>query len=189
VGDATGDQLRFASRRFSCTFRVGQFAIRSLSPSSLARACCEQLAESSARLVERRLSHLDTLDELLLAEQCEQRRVMANVTLEIPLTAAGGTEAEAKETFTLHVGPPLTSAEFVRGIAAASPISVEQKLLGFGSAFSARWWVADADADFDDEAGKTQLRIEAGVHSTGGFYVALHQLAFQATILATEAHQ
>jgi hypothetical protein len=117
---------------------------------------------------------------------------IANVTLEIPIAAAGPgglPEAEAKEVFTLHVGPSLPSGEFVRGIATASPISVMQKLMGYGAAFSAKWWVADADADFDDEVGKTQLRIEAGVHASGGLYVSVEQLAFQVTILATQGHQ
>lgn len=116
---------------------------------------------------------------------------LANVNLEIPLAApSGGIEGDAKETFTLHVGPSLTSGEFVRGIATASPTSIELKQMpAYGGAPGGKWWIADADADFDDEAGMTELRIEAGVHSLGFQWLAVHQLAFQVTILATEALQ
>ncbi|MDT5241308.1 MAG: hypothetical protein QOD97_3506, partial [Mycobacterium sp.] len=79
-----------------------------------------------------------------------------------------------KETFTLLAGPTLTSAQFVRATAMASPATFRP------TGQSVLVSVAQADADFDDDSGKTQIRIEAEILGD----ITLVAVAFQAMILA-----
>ena len=88
----------------------------------------------------------------------------------------------AKETFTLLVGPELTKAQFVRAVATATPNGMEFYLPAQADGWEA-WSVNETDADFDDETGRTQLRIEAQV-TVFGRRATMTSVSYQATILA-----
>ena len=54
------------------------------------------------------------------------------------------------------------------------------------SPFAVNWQITDADADWDDESGQVELRIEATVEISGGQNnnIAISGFAFHVTILA-----
>jgi hypothetical protein len=80
------------------------------------------------------------------------------------------------------VGPVLTTAQFVRAVATASPAAIKWFAGGDQNTFVA-WRVINVDADFDDETGRTKLSIEAEIELSFS-RATLETIAFQATILA-----
>jgi len=83
------------------------------------------------------------------------------------LTIAGqGTNfASGKEIFSVLLGPKLTNRQFVRAIATASIVKPQIGNIKTGG--FAAWNILDADADWDDESGQVELRIEAQVDCNG----------------------
>jgi hypothetical protein len=96
----------------------------------------------------------------------------------------GSNFAVAKETFSALVGPKLSNRQFVRAIATAS--AVRTQIVNTAPAgFSATWDIIDVDADWDDESGQVELRIEAQVSCSGSNPSAtINGFAFHVTILA-----
>lgn len=87
-------------------------------------------------------------------------------------------------TFSAHIGPQLSAAQFRRAIASASIASVS--LSGQG-AFDA-WSLSSVEADFDDDAGSVQLEFDASVSVSSGATsagVATAGVGFQVLILTT----
>ena len=96
----------------------------------------------------------------------------------------GANLAVAKETFAILVGPKLTNRQFVRAIATASIVKTQITKTGSGG-FAANWNVIDIDADWDDESGQVELRIESEVNCSGSNPSAsINGFAFHVTILA-----
>lgn len=91
----------------------------------------------------------------------------------IDFATSGG--APKKETFTLQVGPDLTKTQFLRATALAAPAEIRP----WGSP-DWRFVLSSVDADWDDDSGKTELRIEVEIMGN----ITLRQVSFQATILA-----
>ena len=96
-------------------------------------------------------------------------------------SALGGAVDDDRQTFTVLVGPVLTNAQFIRAVATAAPNGIE--IQGREANNYQVWVVNEVDADFDDETGQTQLRIEVEVHASG-LAVVIKSISFQATILA-----
>ena len=82
------------------------------------------------------------------------------------------------QTFSVLLGPKLTHRQFLRAIATASFARTET----VGHTMYNIW---DVDADWDDESGQVELRIEAdvGVFSASG-HASMNAFAFHVTILA-----
>src|SRR5437763_10697318 len=89
----------------------------------------------------------------------------------------------SKETFTVLVGPVFTRRQFVRANATAS---FTQTVLNINTLpQSTAWQMLGVDADWDDESGQVELRIEAQVNVFGsqnqasilgfGFHVTILQ--------------
>ena len=96
----------------------------------------------------------------------------------------GANLAVAKETFSVLVGPKFTNRQFVRAIATASIVKTQITNTAAGG-FAANWNVIDVDADWDDESGQVELRIEAEVNCSGSKASAsINGFAFHMTILA-----
>ncbi|PYJ49514.1 MAG: hypothetical protein DME83_11295 [Verrucomicrobia bacterium] len=71
----------------------------------------------------------------------------------------------SKETFTVLVGPVFTRRQFVRANATAS---FTQTVLNINTLpQSTAWQMLGVDADWDDESGQVELRIEAQVNVFG----------------------
>jgi hypothetical protein len=83
-----------------------------------------------------------------------------------------------KQTFSVLLGPKLTNRQFLRAIATASFARTETS----GHTMCNIW---DVDADWDDESGYVELRIEAevGAFSSSG-HASMFAIAFHVTILA-----
>ena len=104
-----------------------------------------------------------------------------NVSLAIG--SQGNNFATAKETFSVLIGPKLANRQFVRAIATASIVKTQIGNIAPGGL--ANWNIVDVDADWDDESGQVELRIEAEVRCLGSNQGAsINGFAFHATILA-----
>ena len=91
--------------------------------------------------------------------------------------------ATAKETFRALIGPKLANRQFVRAIATASIVKTQIGNIAPGG--FATWNIVDVDADWDDESGQVELRIEAQVSCLGSNQSAsINGFAFHVTILA-----
>ena len=89
----------------------------------------------------------------------------------------------AKETFSVLIGPKLANRQFVRAIGTASIVKTQIANIAPGG--SATWNIVDVDADWDDESGQVELRIEAQVNCSGSNQSAsINAFAFHVTILA-----
>src|SRR5918996_6358094 len=77
----------------------------------------------------------------------------------LAIESQGTNFGTAKETFSVAVGPRLTNRQFVRAIATASIVKTQIANIAPGG--FATWNIADVDADWDDESGQVELRIEA----------------------------
>ena len=92
----------------------------------------------------------------------------------------------SKETFTVLVGPVFTRRQFVRANATAS---FTQTVLNINTLpQSTAWQMLGVDADWDDESGQVELRIEAQVDCSGANKSAqINGFGFHVTILAAVA--
>ena len=97
-----------------------------------------------------------------------------------------------KEIFTALIGPVFKNKQFVRAIATASltktVVDYPERASAQPLATGAAWKILGMDADWDDESGQVELRIEAQVTSKGaGQEVAISGIGFHVTILAAIA--
>jgi|SRR4029434_6859155 hypothetical protein len=103
------------------------------------------------------------------------------------LFSQGVGQVHQNETFTVLIGPVLTRQQFFRAIGTASLAKTAMFLQslapnGFG------WSINGTDADWDDESGQVELRVEVSLVASGQNNRALIDgLAFQVTILAAVA--
>jgi hypothetical protein len=105
------------------------------------------------------------------------------IDVNLAIGSQGTNLAVAKETFSALVGPKFTNRQFVRAIATAS--IVKTQIANIAPQGFANWNVVDVDADWDDESGQVELRIEAQVSCLGSNQSAsINGFAFHVTILA-----
>ena len=101
----------------------------------------------------------------------------------LAIGSQGTNIATAKETFSVLIGPKLANRQFVRAIATASIVKTQIANIAPGG--FATWNIVDVDADWDDESGQVELRIEAEVSCLGSNQSAsINGFAFHVTILA-----
>ena len=101
----------------------------------------------------------------------------------LAIGSQGTNFATAKETFSVLIGPKLANRQFVRAIGTASIVKAQIANIAPGG--SATWNIVDVDADWDDESGQVELRIEAQVNCSGSNQSAsINAFAFHVTILA-----
>jgi len=101
----------------------------------------------------------------------------------LAIGSQGTNFATAKEIFRVLIGPKLANRQFVRAIATASIVKTQVANIAPGG--SATWNIVDVDADWDDESGQVELRIEAQVSCLGSNQSAsINGFAFHVTLLA-----
>ena len=101
----------------------------------------------------------------------------------LTIGSQGTNFATAKETIRALIGPRLTNRQFVRAIATASIVKTQIANIAPGG--FATWNIVDVDADWDDESGQVEFRIEAQVTCSGSNQNAsINGFAFHVTILA-----
>ena len=96
------------------------------------------------------------------------------------------TNTTIKETFTFLIGPTLTRRQFVRAIATASLNRIFLFYSGGGGStqINSNWSVESVDADWDDESGQVEVRVEVLVITGGTGSTGVTSIGFHATILA-----
>ena len=94
--------------------------------------------------------------------------------------SAGQTQ---NQTWTFLVGPTFTRGQFYRAIATASVSSQSATLQTTSGNFVLA--VSSVEADWDDESGRVEVRVEVYLSSsTGGPQVGVNQLRYWVTVLA-----
>jgi hypothetical protein len=90
--------------------------------------------------------------------------------------------ATQQQTFSVLVGPQLTRRQFISAIGVASL----SRFHFFNNPASSNFSVNAVDADWDDESGQVELRVEIEVFVAGasGSGVQISRFGFQVTILA-----
>ncbi len=100
----------------------------------------------------------------------------------------GNNTGQQTQTFTVLVGPALTRQQFVRAIGLASLAKTNFSLQTAPG--NVNWQVVAVDADWDDESGQVEVRIEVFVTVSGNNNsVNINGLSFQVTILAAMGGQ
>ncbi len=94
-----------------------------------------------------------------------------------------------KETFTVLLGPVFTRKQFVQANATASVTKTAFSIIGGVGQDNFSWQILGVDADWDDESGQVELRIEAEVTCRAASSSSSNILgfAFHVTILAAVA--
>ena len=98
-------------------------------------------------------------------------------------------QTQQNETFKVLVGPVLTRQEFFRAIGTASMAKTNLLLQSQSPPpYNLAWSITGIDADWDDESGQVELRVEVSALASGlNNQTGIGGLAFQVTILAAVA--
>jgi hypothetical protein len=97
-----------------------------------------------------------------------------------------GNYVSQKEIFTVLVGPVFARKQFFQANATAS--FTQTSLAINASPANAIWQILGVDADWDDESGQVELRIEAQLQCWGqGTQAVIYGFGFHVTILAAIA--
>jgi hypothetical protein len=130
------------------------------------------------------IQNLQQIEAVVAGPEDANRLVIIDGQFDWQLTAysQGAAGVSQKETLTVLVGPVFTRKQFVQANATAS----FTKLVSNTS--SADWQILGVDADWDDESGQVELRIEAQVDCSGANKSAqINGFGFHVTILAAVA--
>jgi hypothetical protein len=82
-----------------------------------------------------------------------------------------------RDSISFKVGRAFGQGEFHKGVATASLASIKNE----NHAVNSGWAVDSADADWDDESGKTVFTAELAVRDSDGY---LLRIGYQVTVLA-----
>jgi len=101
----------------------------------------------------------------------------------ILISVTGG--QQKTETWTFPVGPTFTRGQFYRAIGAASVSSQFVNLGIFQGPFgNFQLQINSVEADWDDESGRVEARVEIALSSDRMINVDINQLRYWVTILA-----
>src|SRR6266566_1732437 len=104
------------------------------------------------------------------------------------VASSQGILVSQKETFTVLIGPVFRRKQFLQANASASLAKIHLVGASMAGSMNATWQILGADADWDDESGQVELRIEAEAICTGVNQVAsIPGFTFNVTILAAIA--
>ena len=99
----------------------------------------------------------------------------------VGINVSGG--QQHTQTWTFLVGPTFARGQFYRAIATASVSSQSAILQTTSGSFVLA--VSSVEADWDDESGRVEVRVEVYLSSsTGGPQLGVNQLRYWVTILA-----
>lgn len=132
----------------------------------------------------------DITDQLLNAQQMEvavagpdDANRLFICSGEAVVLTGGDLPQQLNTTFTFLVGPALGRRQFVRATATAGLTGVMLNFSEF-AAGSLQCGVSSVDADFDDEAGRVQVRVEIDGRSTEKVLLVPRNINYQVMILA-----
>jgi hypothetical protein len=94
-------------------------------------------------------------------------------------------DAYSTITYTFLVGPALQPRQFIRAIASAAIAKVHFSIVGStGTGESGRWNILSVDADWDDESGQVEVRVDVELTAGKDATINLSGLAYHVSILA-----
>lgn len=103
------------------------------------------------------------------------------------VSSQNASRTQQNETFTVLMGPVFTRQQFFRAIATAS-LAKTDVFLNSLAQNGIVWSINGIDADWDDESGQVELRVEVSAAVSGANnFAQIVGLAFQVTILAAVA--
>ena len=113
--------------------------------------------------------------------------VVGQFDMNFSLFSQGAGQSQQNETFKVLVGPVLSRREFFRAIGTAS-MAKTNFFMQSAPPSQFGWSITGIDADWDDESGQVELRVEVSVLVSGlNNRTGIGGLAFQVTILAAVA--
>ena len=101
----------------------------------------------------------------------------------IPANVSAWNNATSKETYSVLLGPVLTRRQFVQATATASLGGLGVNLNAAGSLI-ASWQIPFVDADWDDESGQVELRVEVSTQVGANASTNLLSVGYHVTVLA-----
>jgi hypothetical protein len=130
------------------------------------------------------IQNLQQIEAVVAGPDDANRLFIIDGQFDSQLTAfsQGAAVVSQKETFTVLVGPVFIRKQFFQANATASFTKIQL------NTSNANWQILGVDADWDDESGQVELRIEAQVDCSGANkFVNINGFAFHVTILAAVA--
>jgi hypothetical protein len=137
------------------------------------------------RIATNQVQNLQQIEAVIAGPEGANRLFTVAGQFDVQLSAFGSAQfvQPQKETFSVLIGPVLTRQGFFRAISTASLSKTNIGLQGAPGDFN--FGISDIDADWDDETGQVELKIEVFVNAVGaGNVTTINGLAFQTTILA-----
>src|SRR5262245_53044407 len=115
------------------------------------------------------IQNLQQMEVVIAGPEDANRQVVINGQFDVQLNAfgTGAGFTTAKETFSTLIGPTFTRKQFVKANATASLAKI-QIFSNANVPPAANWNILNVDADWDDESGQVELRIEAQVSAGSG---------------------
>jgi hypothetical protein len=89
-----------------------------------------------------------------------------------------------RETFSVLLGPQLTRRQFVQATGVASISQFQWSMFAPNPSPTPQWTIDSVDADWDDESGQVELRVEAWVMGGTNLSVSITMFAYHVTALA-----
>lgn len=93
-------------------------------------------------------------------------------------------QGQSKETYSVLLGPVLTRRQFVQASGTSALAAVMFNLNVGGGGLNVAWQIDSVDADWDDESGQVELRVEVSISCGGNGSAQLNKLGYHVTILA-----
>ena len=138
----------------------------------------------AVRLQANQIQNLQQIEAVVSSSEGAMRLVTVTGQANIGFGAfSQGPFTQASQTFTVLIGPTLTRQQFVRAICTASLAQTTQHVQVAPGDLSCG--IVSSDADWDDESGQVELRVEVNASASGNNnFVVLNSFSFQVTILA-----
>jgi hypothetical protein len=135
------------------------------------------------------IQNLQQIEAAVVGPEDANRLFIINGQIDMDLGVSSpetGNYTGKKEIFAVLIGPKFTSRQFIKANATASLAKIYSRGSGAeGNPFTDDLGILDVDADWDDESGQVELRIEAQVGCQGlKQVVGINGFAFTVTILA-----
>lgn len=140
------------------------------------------------RIQANQIQNLQQIDAVVAGPDGANRLITVSGQFDggISVFSQAAAASQQTQTFTVLLGPVLTRQQFFRasGSASVAKTSVNTQ----AAPFSFSWGIAAVDADWDDESGQVELRIETFVSVSGtNNSAAINGFGFQVAILAAVA--
>jgi hypothetical protein len=91
-------------------------------------------------------------------------------------------QQQQTQTWTFLVGPTFTRGQLFRAIASGSVSAQNVNIQTAPGSFQAN--ISSVEADWDDESGRVEVRVEVFLSASGGASANINQLRYWVTILA-----